>query len=95
MADRLGHRVGQVVQQVPSVGDLDGGGCAAGGAFGVAAGPVPADHLDPRVFVEPGGQAVGGAIVEHVDHPAAGHVDQHGPVAVAASPGEVIDAQRC
>jgi hypothetical protein len=40
-----------------------------------------------------GGQAVGGLVVEHVDHSAAGHVDQHGPVGVAAPPGEVIDAR--
>jgi hypothetical protein len=89
------HRVGQVVHQMPSVGDLDRVGCAAGGAFGVAAGPISTDNFDAGMRVEPGGQRVGAAVVEDVDHLVSTHIDQDGAVAVAAPPGEVVDAQHC
>jgi hypothetical protein len=48
---------------------------AAGGAFGVGAGPVPADHVNAGVIVEPGGQGVGAPAVEHVDDLVGEHVD--------------------
>jgi hypothetical protein len=40
-----------------------------------------------------GGEAVGAAVVEHVDHSVGGHVDEHGSIGVATSPGEVVHAQ--
>ena len=41
---------GQVVPQVPAVGDLHRVRGAEPGGLGVGAGPVPADHLDPGMF---------------------------------------------
>jgi hypothetical protein len=46
-------RVGEVVQQVPPVGDLDGERGAAGGTLGIAAAPVPANHLNAMVGIQP------------------------------------------
>ena len=45
----------QVVPQVPPVGDLHRAGRTVPGAGGVAAGPVPADHLHAGVGAEPAG----------------------------------------
>ena len=50
---RLLHVLGQVVVEMPPVGDL---GCFRGalaGAVGVGAGPVPADHLGSGVLLQP------------------------------------------
>jgi hypothetical protein len=51
----LVHRLGHVVPDMPAVGDLGGLGCALAGAFGVGAGPVPADDLRTRAVAQPRG----------------------------------------
>jgi hypothetical protein len=48
-----GGVLGQVVPQVPPVGDLDRVGRAGAGAVGVGPGPVPADHPGTGVRGEP------------------------------------------
>jgi hypothetical protein len=85
--------VGEVVQQVPAVGDLDGERGAAGGALGVAAAAVAADHLDTGMGVQPGSEGVRGPPGKHVDRAPGLDVHQHGAVDVAAAQGEIIDAQ--
>ena len=52
------HGAGEVVQQVPPVGHLRCEGGAAGGAVGIASGPVPADHLRPWMGIQPGAEGV-------------------------------------
>jgi hypothetical protein len=44
----------EVVPQVPAVGDLDGAGCAPGGAFGMTTGSVPAQDLNIGMGPQPG-----------------------------------------
>src|ERR1017187_949061 len=82
---------GEVVQQVPAVGDLDGERCSAGSTFGVAAAAVPADHLDARAGIEPGAEGLRGPLGEHVHRPPLLDVDQDGAVNMAAAQREVID----
>jgi len=86
-------RVGEVVEQVPPVGHLDCERGAAGGAFGVAAAPVAADHLHAGAAVQPRPEGVRGSFREQVDGAAGLDVHQHGAVDVAAAQREVIDAQ--
>jgi hypothetical protein len=63
-------RAGQVVPEVPPVGDLDGQWRAFGGTSGVAAAAVPADDLDPWVGVQPGAERARGPFGQHVHGPA-------------------------
>jgi hypothetical protein len=81
----------EVVPEMPAVGDLDRLRCAAGGAIGVGAGPVPADDADTGMAGQPFGQGVGGAVGQQVDCPVGGQVNQHGAVVVAPAQGEVVD----
>ena len=57
--DQRVHLLAQVVPQVPPVGHLPGVGCTLTGAVGVAAGPVPADHLHAGVGAQPVGEVLG------------------------------------
>jgi hypothetical protein len=66
---------GEVVPQMPPVGDLGGQRGALGCAFGVAAAAVPADDLHARVGLQPGPEGLRGPLREHVDRPAALDID--------------------
>jgi hypothetical protein len=92
-ADRPLDRLGEVVPQMPAVGDLDRLRCAAGGAVGVEAGAVPADHLGARPGLEPVGERVGGPAVEDVDRPAGLDVDQQRPVPAPFAQRELVRAE--
>jgi hypothetical protein len=83
----------EVAPQVPAVSDLDGQRRPAGAALGIAACPVPADHLGSGPLSQPGGEGVSGPPGQDVHRPAGLHVDQHCPVRVAAAQGELIRAQ--
>ncbi|GAA2374567.1 hypothetical protein GCM10010170_077730 [Dactylosporangium salmoneum] len=85
--------LGEVVPEVPPVGDLDGVRSAAAGRFGVGASAVAADHLRARIRFQPGGERVRFAVWQHVDWGAGVQVDQDGAVAVATPEREVVDAE--
>ncbi|MGF6884702.1 hypothetical protein ABIA39_007117 [Nocardia sp. GAS34] len=57
-------RCGEVVQQMPPIGDLDRGGCAAAGAVGVGAAAVTANDPNLRMLAQPVCDRVGGAVFE-------------------------------
>ena len=84
---------GQVVPQVPAVGDLDGAVEPLQWRLGVAAAAVAADDLRSWVGVEPGAEGFGGPFGEHVDRPAGRDVHQHGAVDVSVAQGKVVDPQ--
>ena len=84
---------GQVVPQVPAVGDLHRVRGAEPGGLGVGTGPVPADHLDSRVFLQPGGEGRHLAVGQQVNRPPGGHVDHDAAVDVAAAQREVVDPE--
>jgi hypothetical protein len=85
--------LGEVVPQVPAVGDLDGLGCASMGAVGVGAGAVAAHDLDAGVLAQPVGEGVGLPVSQQLHRAVAGHVDQDAAVVVAAAQREVVDAE--
>ncbi len=55
-------RRGQVVPQMPPVGGLHRLRRAVADRLGIRGRPVAADHLDLRVFAQPGGQSCGLAV---------------------------------
>jgi hypothetical protein len=85
--------LGEVVPQVPAVGDLLGSWRAGAGAVGVGTGPVAADHPGAGMLLEPGGKRLRLAVFQQVDGPVGGHVHQHGAVGPAAAEREVVHAQ--
>ena len=84
---------GQVVPQVPPVGDLDGQRRAFGCAFCIASAAVAADDLDTRVGVQPGAEGFGRAFGEHVHWPAGLDVHQDRAVDVPLAQREIIHTQ--
>jgi len=85
--------LGQVVPQVPPVGDLGGQRGALGCALGVASAAVPADDLHAGMGVQPGAERLRRPFRQHVHRPARLDVNQDGAVDVALAQREVIDAQ--
>jgi hypothetical protein len=83
----------QVLPQMPSVGDLHRVRSPGPGAFGIAAGTVPADHPHSGMRGQPALQRLRPAIGKHLDRPVGVDVDQHGRVAVAPAEREVINAE--
>lgn len=73
--------------------DLQGIRGAVRGAFGVDAGPVPADHLHPGVSRQPCGQRCRLATRQHVDGPVPFTIRDHSGVRVAAPGGEIVDTE--
>lgn len=65
------HGIGQVMQQVPAISDLDRERRAAGGSFGVSAAPVPADHFRTGVRAQPRAEGLRGPLRQR-DPPAGG-----------------------
>jgi hypothetical protein len=84
---------GQVVPHVPAVGDLHCVRGAVPGGLGVGTGPVPADHFDSRVFLQPGGEGRHLAVGQQVDRPPGGHVDHDAAIDAAPAQCEVVDPE--
>ena len=84
---------GQVVPQMPAIGDLDRVRRARPGALGAVAGPVPADDLRAGMRRQPRLEAGGLPVWQQVDHVAGAHVHQHRPVHLALGQREVIDPE--
>jgi hypothetical protein len=86
------HRLGEIMEQVPPVRDLDGERRAAGRALGIAA------ARSRQITSTPAGcpattRGLRGSPRQHVDRPAGLDVDQDGAVDMPAAQREVIHAQ--
>ena len=90
---RLLDVLGEVVPQVPAVGDLDGSWRAGAGAVGVGAGPVAADHPGAGMLAKPDRERLCLSVFQQVDGPVGGHVYQHGAVDPAAAEREIVHTQ--
>jgi hypothetical protein len=84
---------GQVVPQMPPVGDLDRQRRALGCAFGVAAAAVAADDLHARMRIEPACERLRGSLRQHVHRPASLDIHQHRAVDVSLAQREVVHSQ--
>jgi hypothetical protein len=78
---------------MPSVRDLDGIGGAPGGRVGEGPGAVSADDLYARVHFEPLLQCLRLPVGQQVHQSPPLPVDQHGAIAVAPAPREVVHPQ--
>jgi hypothetical protein len=78
---------------VKAIGDLLGLRCALPDPLGVRTGAVTADHLQLRVSAQPGGEGVGGAVGQQVDHPPLLQVDQDGAEVAPFPTRPVVDAK--
>jgi hypothetical protein len=61
-------------------------------AIRVQIAPITADHLNPRMLGEPGRDAGGRAVRQHVDDTMRLEIDEDGAIAVAAPPGPLVDS---
>jgi hypothetical protein len=69
LSDVLFHRLAEVVNQVVSIIDLDGGRSAQTAAFGVKTTSIPGDDFYARVRPQPFREALGRSNRQQVDHP--------------------------
>jgi len=86
------QRVAEVAQQVPPISDLLCLGRALAHTLGVDAGAVAGDHLHAWMPAKPGGDRLGAAVGQQIDHPLALEVADDGAVALAAPPRPIVDA---
>ena len=92
-AEEVLQRIGQVVDQVPAVGHLDGVGRAVPRPFGIGAAAVAGDDLDAGMRPQPGRQAAAGAIGQEIDGAVPLQVDQDRAVGQALVDRPVVDAE--
>ena len=85
--------VAEVAKQMPPVRHLHGIWRTLPGTIRIGAGPVAGHDLDAGVPLEPSRQGLGLAVRQQVEHAVPLEVDEHGPVAMAASPGPIIDPE--
>ncbi len=83
---------GALVQQVPAVDDLLGGGRAACRRVGVEPAAIPRDRRDLRVLLQPGGDLVGVAVGQQIEGPPLLQINDDGAEAATATPGELVHA---
>lgn len=88
----LPQGVGHVVQEVPAICDLDGGGRSLADTIGVGAGTVTGDDLDAGMGFQPCGNGVGLTVGQKVNRAVALEIDKEGAVTLAAAPSPVVDA---
>jgi len=93
--DNGAHRVTEVAQQVPPIGDLYRIRCALARAVRIGAGPVVCDDLDPGVLTEPVSQGLGLPVRQDLDHRVAIEVDQDGSIVVTPAPTLRCHSTRC
>jgi hypothetical protein len=85
-------RLGQVVRQMPAVGDLDRRWSAVRRAVGVLAGSIARNDLDAGMGFEPSGKGLGGTVREEIDRAMPLEVNQDGAVALPLAFGPVVDS---
>jgi len=88
--DGLLNRFGEVLPRVEPVGDPHRAGRCVPGGPGVSAAPVPADHLDAGMGVQPVREGLRFPIRQHADEAVAVHVHQNGGIRVTLALGDII-----
>src|SRR5712691_7669705 len=80
----------QVVEDVPTIGHLDGVRSTASCSAGVRAISVAADDLRARMFGQPTNQRISGRVLEQVDHLVPTTIDENRAVTAPAPKREFI-----
>lgn len=91
--DGLLDVLGEVVPQMPPIGDLNSLWRTHTGALGIGVSAIPADDLHAGMPPEPSGEGAGFAVGQNVDRPAGLDVDQHSRIPVPSAEREIIHAQ--
>ena len=84
---------GEVLQQVKAIGDLDRVGGALPGPVRIGSGPIPGDHADAGMGLEPEGEGLGLPIGQEGQRSPPFEIDQHGPIGLALAIGPIVDAE--
>jgi hypothetical protein len=87
------QRFAEVLEQVPAIGDLEGGRRSIGGTFNVEVGPVAADDFHTRMRPQPAGKALGRSLGQQINRSMTLEVTQNGAVPLAATKGPIINPQ--
>ena len=89
--EHVGQHIRQIVQQMKAVGHLAGGGRPQAGGFRIRLRPIPDDHLDPRMGLQPLGHGRGFPVGEE-SGPCPLQVQEDGTIGVTLPPREVVHA---
>ncbi len=65
--DQSLHRIAEIAEKVPAIGNLQGSGCPVPSAFCIGTGSVANDDLDPGMLFEPLGDGVRRPIRQEID----------------------------
>lgn len=76
----------QILEEMKSVGDLDGVRSPLTNTCGIGFGSITSDDLDIGMVLEPGGNGFSRPILEYVNRTATFEIDDDGAVAIAFTP---------
>ncbi|MDR6773333.1 hypothetical protein J2Y49_004085 [Azospirillum sp. BE72] len=86
--ETLTQRIGEIVQEMPAVRDLNGGRYAPADAVGIGARTIAGNDLDAGMSLQPCGDGVGLAVGQQVDRAAVSAPDEYSSKGAAEiSPG--------
>jgi hypothetical protein len=87
------HHLAEVLDDMESVGNLEGIGSASSSAVGIGTTPIPTDDLHTWVLGEPPGKGLCPPILREINPTPALQVDQDRPISLPTTEREVIDAE--
>ena len=91
--EHVGQHVRQVVQQMEPIRHLAGRGCPEARRFRIGLRPIPDDHLDPGMGLQPLGHGRGFPVGEEGQGPPPFEVQQEGAIGVTLPQREIIHAE--
>jgi hypothetical protein len=84
---------GEVLQQVKAIGHLDGVGGTLSGPLRIGSGPIPSDHADAGMGLQPEGAGLGLTIGPEGERPPPFEIDPHGPRGLALAIRPLVDTE--
>lgn len=87
------HGNAEITKQVPTVGDLNGIGCALSYPVSICTRTITGNDLDTRMLLQPSTNRRGLTVRQQIDDVVTLEVDQNRAVAVTASPGPIINSE--
>jgi hypothetical protein len=84
---------GEVLQQVKAIGHLDGVGGALSGPIRIGSGPIPSEHADAGMGLQPEGEGLGLTIGQEGERPPPFEIDQPSPLGLALAIRPIVDTE--
>ena len=91
-SNEVAHRLPQIAEQMPAIGDLCGIGGSAARAIGINASSIPRDNLNPGMLLQPPCHAVRVPVGQEINHAVPLEIANDCTVACASPPRPVINA---